>query len=392
MRQQQEELARLAAIVEFSEDAIIGVTLDGTITSWNSAAARLYGYTSSETVGRSKAMLVPQGMPNDLPDLLDRVARGEHVEGYEARRQAKDGRILDTSQTISPVVDSHGVVIGASVIARDVTELRRLQEERDRLFSELAAEFQRAAEVQAQMLPHAAPEVTGYEFAGICAPARQVGGDFFDWTVEDNLVRLSLGDVMGKGMAAALQTATVRAALRAVTNHSVSDVVETVNRALSPDLIRTDSFVTLFHAALAPETGQLTYIDAGHGMAFIQRQNGTVEPLRQHALPLGILVDAEYPSGTTTLEPGDTLVIYSDGLPDARPDLPLDIVGVAEQIGELPDAQAKLEQMVRLVSDIQSRPDDLTLVVVRRREHAVAAGKSAGRAVSALIPMGSVGR
>jgi PAS domain S-box-containing protein len=368
LRQQQEEMARLAAIVESSQDAIIGVTLDGTITSWNSAATRLYGYTRSEAVGRPKAMLVPQGMHNDLPELLDHLARGVQMEGYEARRQAKDGRILDIALTISPVIDSKGTLNGASVIARDVTELRRLQEERDRLYAELDSEFQRAAEVQAQMLPHAAPEVAGYEFASTCLPARQVGGDFFDWFVEDNRVRISLGDVMGKGMAAALQTATVRAALRTVSYLSVSDVVETVNRGLSPDLIRTDSFVTLFHAALEPETGRLTYIDAGHGMAFVQRQNGRVDPLRQHALPLGILVDAEYPVGTTTLEPGDTLVIYSDGLPDARPDLPLDVEGVAAQIGDLPDAQTKLEQLVSLVSDIQARPDDLTLILLHRRE------------------------
>jgi serine phosphatase RsbU (regulator of sigma subunit) len=173
---------------------------------------------------------------------------------------------------------------------------------------------------------------------------------------------------------------------------SVSHVVETVNRALSPDLIRTDSFVTLFHAALEPETGQLTYIDAGHGMALVQRQNGTVELLRQHALPLGVLVDAEYPTGTTTLAPGDTLVIYSDGLPDARPDLSLDAAAVGAQIGELPDAQTKLDQLVRLVSGIQTRPDDLTLVVVHRREDVVTTGVPPVDIASTLLTTGSVSR
>jgi PAS domain S-box-containing protein len=392
LQQHQEEMARLAAIVEFSQDAIIGVTLDGTITSWNSAAARLYGYTPSGAVGQSMAMLVPPGGLNDLPELLDRVARGDHVEGREGRHQARDGHILDTALTISPVVDSDGDVIGASIIARDVTELRRLQEERDRLYDELNAEFQRAAEVQALMLPHGAPEIAGYEFAGICLPARQVGGDFFDWSVEDKLVRLSLGDVMGKGMAAALQTATVRAALRAVTYLSVSEVVENVNRALFPDLIQSDSFITLFHANLDTTTGELTYIDAGHGMAFVQRQDGAVEPLRQHALPLGVLIDADYPLGSTTLEPGDTLVIYSDGLPDARPELPLDAVGVAGQIRDLPDAQSKLDQLVRLVSGIQSRPDDLTLVVLRRcQDVGMSAAPAVGAAVTSFTT-GSVSR
>jgi serine phosphatase RsbU (regulator of sigma subunit) len=93
-----------------------------------------------------------------------------------------------------------------------------------------------------------------------------------------------------------------------------------------------------------------------------------VQPLRQHALPLGILVDARYLPGTLTLEPGDTLVIYSDGLPDARPELQLDAVGMAMQIADLPDAQSKLEKLAGLVAGTSSRPDDLTLVVLRRRE------------------------
>jgi serine phosphatase RsbU (regulator of sigma subunit) len=266
-----------------------------------------------------------------------------------------------------PVHDSSGNVIGLVGINRDVTLQRQLQEERDRLHTELEAEVRRAAEIQAQLLPHAAPDLPGYEFAGVCLPARQVGGDFFDWLAGDDAIRLSLGDVMGKGMAASLLTATVRAALRVVEDLPVAAAVEAVNRALSPDLAHSDSFITLFHAALEPDSGLLTYVDAGHGMVFIQRLDGSVEPLRQRGLPLGVLPDARYPAGTATLAPGDTLVIYSDGLPDARPELALDAAGVAGQLAGLPDAQAKLDRLVGLVSDVATRPDDLTLVVLHRR-------------------------
>jgi PAS domain S-box-containing protein len=365
-------MARLAAIVESSNDAIIGTMLDGTIISWNPAAERLYGYTASEAVGQSIAMLVPAGDINDTPELLGQVAQDERIQGYEARRQTKDGRILDVALTISPVHDSDGRILGVSAISRDVTELRRLQEDRDRLHSELEAEFQRTAEIQAQLLPQTAPDVAGYEFAGICLPARQVGGDFFDWLAGDDEIRLSLGDVMGKGMPSSLLTATVRAALRSVTHLPVSAAVEAVNRALSPDLMQSDSFITLFHASLESDSGQLTYVDAGHGMAFIQRCDGTVEPLRQSGLPIGILADASYPAGTTSMAPGDTLVIYSDGLPDARPELQLDPVGVSGLLDGLTNAQTKLDRLVNLVANVETRPDDLTLVLVQRsREPAV---------------------
>jgi serine phosphatase RsbU (regulator of sigma subunit) len=130
----------------------------------------------------------------------------------------------------------------------------------------------------------------------------------------------------------------------------------------------SDSFITLFHAVLEPTSGALSYVDAGHGMAFIQRQNGRVEHLLQHCLPLGVLTDQAYPAGTTTLEPGDTLVIYSDGLPDANPELGLDVVKIAQEVRGFASAQAKMEQLVDLVSDVQMRPDDLTLVLVRRQE------------------------
>ena len=153
-----------------------------------------------------------------------------------------------------------------------------------------------------------------------------------------------------------------------MTHMPVSAAVEAVNRALSPDLLQSDSFITLFYASLDTGSGVLRFIDAGHGMAFVQRRAGGVEVLHQYGLPLGVLPDATYPEGVTTLEPGDTLVIHSDGLPDARPDLRLDPAGVAEQLGELKGTQAKLNALVGLIEQVDSRPDDFTVMLVRRQD------------------------
>jgi PAS domain S-box-containing protein len=118
----------LTAIVQSSNDAIIGMTLDGTITSWNPAAERLYGYTAEDVVGRPISLLVPPDQPDEVPALLARVKRGEFVAGYETKKLAKSGRLIDVSLTMSPIRGPGGVLIGASTVARDETERRRTDE------------------------------------------------------------------------------------------------------------------------------------------------------------------------------------------------------------------------------------------------------------------------
>ena len=129
-RKQTEEIrARLAAIVESSDDAIISKTLDGTITSWNHGAEKIYGYSSEEIVGKPVSVLVPTDRPDEIPEILEKVGRGEAIDNYETVRLAKDGRRLDVSLTISPVKDLSGNLVGASTIARDITERRRTESE-----------------------------------------------------------------------------------------------------------------------------------------------------------------------------------------------------------------------------------------------------------------------
>lgn len=114
----------LAAIVEDSQDAIISKTLSGTITSWNRSAERIYGYKAEEVIGRPISLLLPPDRPNEVNQLLTRLRKGEHIEHFETRRVAKDGRILDVSLTISPIRDESGKIFGASTIARDITQVK----------------------------------------------------------------------------------------------------------------------------------------------------------------------------------------------------------------------------------------------------------------------------
>jgi PAS domain S-box-containing protein len=115
----------LAAIVESSDDAIVSKDLHGMIRSWNGAAERIFGYTSAEAVGRPITIVIPRDRHGEEPDILERIGRGERIEQYETVRQRKDGRLIDVALTISPVKNARGEIIGASKIARDITERKR---------------------------------------------------------------------------------------------------------------------------------------------------------------------------------------------------------------------------------------------------------------------------
>jgi PAS domain S-box-containing protein len=137
-RKRAEALAeRLAAIVESSDDAIISKDLDGVIKSWNQGAEKLFGYAAEEIVGRSITTLIPPDRHDEETGILDRLRRGEHIEHYETIRLRKDGRQVWVSLTISPLKDANGKVIGASKIARDMTERRHADEQRKVLIGEL---------------------------------------------------------------------------------------------------------------------------------------------------------------------------------------------------------------------------------------------------------------
>lgn len=132
-----DQAAFFAAIVASTDDAVLSKTLDGTITSWNGAAERMYGYLRDEVVGRNVRMLVPPHRPGEIDAILERIRAGEPVEHFDTERVRKDGRILEVSLTVSPVRDARGVVVGASTIARDVTEHREAQRALERYTREI---------------------------------------------------------------------------------------------------------------------------------------------------------------------------------------------------------------------------------------------------------------
>jgi PAS domain S-box-containing protein len=173
-RDRDEELlrARLAAIVESSDDAIISKTLDGVIRTWNKGAERIFGYTTDEVVGKSVTLLIPPDRIGEEAEIIARLKRGERIEHYETIRVCKDGACLDISLTISPIRDSSGEIVGASKVARDVTARKRMEEdlrEQTRVLEELnRTGTMMAGQLDLQQLVQsvtdAATELTGAKF------------------------------------------------------------------------------------------------------------------------------------------------------------------------------------------------------------------------------------
>jgi serine phosphatase RsbU (regulator of sigma subunit) len=247
------------------------------------------------------------------------------------------------------------------MIARQNAVLRR----------QLSVELARAAKVQAELLPTDDPVVPGFELAARCVPAGVVGGDFCDWQkLGPTLLSLTVGDVMGKGMPAALTMVTVRAVLRALASQNApASAVQTAAQTLDQDLARSGSFVTLFHAQLDVTTGWLRYVDAGHGYVLFRRADGTIEELRSWGLPLGIRSDEVYQEGSILLNPGDVLVVYSDGLTEALPGLLQDRSELAAQIEGTMSAGALVHRLIELACAAgHPLADDLTIAVLRHSE------------------------
>lgn len=287
--------------------------------------------------------------------------------------QRRDGRRVWLYNQVMAEKDDQGEVVGYVGTITDITDRKKAEEElreSEERRLRLQAQLEFAAEMQSKLLPQETPVVAGFEIAARCQSAYQVAGDFYDWQqTAPDLLTLTLGDVMGKGLAAAMLMATVRATLRAVVQeHQPAVAMQLAERVLRHDLDSSDSFVTLFFGQLDLARRSLTYVDCGHGLVFLRRAAGGVEELSTRGLPLGVFSTEGYQEGTVTFGAGDALVLYSDGLIDALPEQVLDHGTLAGQLAGATSAGEMVDRLVALVPPEVPLPDDMTVMVVRCQE------------------------
>jgi serine phosphatase RsbU (regulator of sigma subunit) len=238
----------------------------------------------------------------------------------------------------------------------------------ERMVAERAEQMAIAAHVQEGMLPKSPHDGEGFEVAAHFTPAREISGDFYDWYEPDSTrVAVTLGDVMGKGLPAAIMMATVRAALRA--SAQVEDLQQSVRlaaRVMEAPLEVNQAFVTVFHGVFDATTGDLHYIDAGHGHARVLRGSTGQESLSLRGAPIGMFPETEFTIGSVNLKPGDTLLVFSDGLLDLRPDLAVRDVLLPADVRRASTA-AELVSLLTAGAKGHELSDDVTVLALRRK-------------------------
>jgi len=279
-----------------------------------------------------------------------------------------------------PVRGQSGQNIGALCILDLVP--RTLGRQQREMLADLGALLERelavqeemdlAGQVQQLMLPTSAPDIDGVEIAGRVQPAREAGGDYFDWFVVNDpggagkRLQVALGDVMGKGLAASLIASEVRAVLRGHSRYTdVGDAITRTSMTTRHDLEANNRFSTLWVGRLDPETGELDYVDAGHGLAIIASDRG-YRRLDQDYLPLGMPIEDNWTRATDLLEKDELLVVVSDGVFDVLND---SFEEVEARLNDILDPGLSCRQIVDRIVDFavsNAATDDVTALVVRR--------------------------
>jgi predicted SnoaL-like aldol condensation-catalyzing enzyme len=319
---------------------------------------------------------------------IHRIVGGKCVEGWvsvDISRSEEEQRWLsEGGRTDEPYLEGVANLPSADVIphhssvndafVRNLTWRFRAAavQERERIEQEL----QVARQIQQELLPDSVPKLEGWQIATYYGPAREVGGDFYDF-VELSRGRLGLivGDATGHGMPAALVMATTRGMLRAVVQslESPGEVLARVNEALAAE-IPPSTFITCFYSILDPESGRFIYANSGHNLP-CRRHDDQADELRARGMPLGLMPGTEYEEKEALLEVGDSVLLYSDGLVEAHdpegemfgfPRLRRLVAEHAAEEGSLPDFL--MDELRSFTGDRWEQEDDITLVTLRRSQ------------------------
>jgi sigma-B regulation protein RsbU (phosphoserine phosphatase) len=267
--------------------------------------------------------------------------------------------------------DQYIVTALANVAAARIETARLLEESLEK--RRMEDDMRVASEIQRGLLPQCAPAVPGYSLCGANFPCRTVGGDYFDFELDNGDLLFALGDVSGKGTGAAMLMTMLRASVRAHwTETSLSLAVERINRTVAQN-VPANKYVTFFMGRLEPQTGRLTYVNAGHNPPMLIRSSGEPETLVEGGMVLGLFDSAPFDQGVTELGPQDSLVVFSDGVTETwntedeeygEGRLVELLTGLRDR--DAPGLQAAILDAIEAFAPGVKATDDRTLIVLKR--------------------------
>lgn len=363
----------LEKLFNSAPEAIVLHDNNDIVVNVNTEFTRMFGYAREEAIGKPINELVAS------PELQDHAAKlsyqvihGERVES-DSKRKRKDGTLIDVTILGAPIIDDDGKQMGVYAIYRDITERKKAEEARIRLQEEMRM----ARDIQMNLLPKSNPELPGYDIAGKSIPALNVGGDYYDFIrLNAHQLAIGLGDVSGKGLPASLVMTNLQATIRGQT-FFYAEAEECLERANKLLYRSTDAsmFVSLFYGILDTQRHKLSYANAGQNEPYLFRARQKPLALLNRGIVLGIKDNASYSKEEIDLQPGDWLLLYSDGISEAMNEAEEEfgeekLLEIVERHRE-DSANALIEKIIAAVNlhtGDGSQHDDMTIILLKRLE------------------------
>ena len=330
-RKHQEDLIiasenKFRSITLTASDAIISINSKGIIESWNKASETIFGYSANEALGRPIDIIIPSKYHSSHNEGLARVVSGgkRHAIGktVELVGLRKDGSTFPVDLSLSTWSEKGEMKF--SGIIRDVTERKLYQKAIEESNKRMSSELNVAKDIQMSMLPlifPAFPKRSEIDIYANLIPAREVGGDFYDFHfLDDNHIYFVVGDVSGKGVPAALMMAVTKTLLKSTAGNdrSTASILTHVNNEIAKDN-EAYMFITIFIAILNTSTGELVYSNAGHNPSFIIKPKREIIKLEElHGPVVGAMEDMTYTETKVTINKNDIVFAYTDGITEAH--------------------------------------------------------------------------
>lgn len=293
------------------------------------------------------------------------MVKGELI-GYLAIFNKKTGEFTEENKRLLSIIGSQSAQI--------LENARLLEEEKDLLA--LRNEMKLAGEIQRKLLPDSNPDIPGFEFFATNMPAKSVGGDYYDFIpIDKTKFAFCIADITGKGMPAAMLMANLQATFRSqvLVDADCCTCISRTNKILFKNT-EPSKFATMFYGVLNADNGMLEYTNGGHDQPILFRNENTVEHLPSTGLILGILEDSDYQKGVVDLEPGNVLLLYSDGITEAM-NSGSDMYGIDRAVELISNhmnlSAQKLSELI--LNDVQNhangaiQSDDITLMIIKRK-------------------------
>jgi PAS domain S-box-containing protein len=366
-RRSREMISLLSRAVEQTADSVVITDREGTIQYVNPAFETTTGYGRAEAVGRT-----PRILKAGLHDkefyrrLWNQILEGDAFRGTLVNRK-KSGELYWTEQTITPIKDSAGVITHFVSVLKNITELRKQQEQE--------VQLRLAREVQERFYTGTAMSVAGFDIARATYPAEQTGGDYLDlFSMPDGRTCIGIGDVSGHGLFSALVMALTRAYVRsfAQVEGDLAKILSNVNHMLLADL-EENRFVTLLLVCLDGRSGSLSYASAGHVPGFLMNDSGKIDHvLESSGPPLGIFDDSRFVTSAIPLAQQQLVILLTDGVTETTgsEDVQFGTDGVLEYVrAHRQDSASELAEGIyraaRSFAGGRRQQDDVAAVSVR---------------------------